>query len=833
MKNIKIRDFIYLGIITIAFIGLVLFLTNGMYLYGSTLDWYAQHISIPEYFRTLFYDTKDLFPDFAANIGAGQNIYNFSYYGFLSPIVLISYLLPKVSMTTYMIISTIISVIISTYLIYFFLKKKGYSSEVCFLSSLIFIMSAPMTLHSHRHIMFITYMPFLILGLFGVDKKIDNNKGWLLTLSTFLMIMTNYYFSIGGILCLFIYALHRYLQKMNKVTIKSFFQTFFSILVPILVAILCSSIILLPTLATLLNNRADSNISISLKELLIPSINSKNFLYYSYGLGLCAIIIPALINMYRKNKANITLGIILTLIVVFNLFNYILNGTMYIDAKSLIPLLPLYIYVIAEFLSDLFSKKLNYKILIPALIIISVLVYLNKYSYERYFGEIALLIITFIIYLKIPKKAIIIVPLSIFIIANSYIMNTSDELVLKYTSAENEELLKDDISSITSSDDGKYRISNDLNVTEYPNRIFDNINYYNKTIYSSISNQTYNKLYYDVLENNIAARNRALTVTTPNLLSLMLHGDKYVISRNKPLHGYEQISTNKGLNIYKNENVLPLGFATSNVMSYEDFDKLSDQVKQEALLNVIVADTETKNNFVANTQKIDLDFVKILEHENIKIEEDGSLTIDTKESIKISYELPEKYKNKIIFIRFKMNHAERNKDLVIKINNVKNKLTASSWKYYNNNEIFDYVLATQEQDKLVFNISEGKFNISDFESYVLDYASIEKCSQYVSKFIINNEETKGDKIKGDINIPEDSYFMLTIPYDKGFKIKIDNKETNYELVDHGFIGFKVGEGTHDIEIEYQAPMKKDSLLISSFGFIMFIIITILESKRKI
>lgn len=833
MKKLKVRDFIYLGIITLAFIGLVLFLTNGMYLYGATLDWYAQHISIPEYFRTLFYNTKDFFPDFAANIGAGQNIYNFSYYGLLSPIVLISYLFPKVSMTTYMIVSTIVTVIISAYLLYFFLKKKDYSSEVCFLSSLIFIMSAPMTFHSHRHIMFITYMPFVILGLFGVDKKIDNNKGWLLTLSTFLMIMTNYYFSIGGIACLFVYALYRYLQKMNKVTIKSFFQTFFSILVPILVAVLCSSIITLPTLATLLNNRADSNISISLKDLLIPSINNKSFLYYSYGIGLCAIIVPAIINMYRKNKANITLGIILTLLVVFNLFNYVLNGTMYIDAKSLIPFLPLYVYVIAEFLSDLFNKKLNYKVLIPVLVIISALIYFNKYSYERYFSEIALLIITFLIYLKFPKKAIIIVPLSIFIIANSYIMNTSDELVLKYTSAENEELLRDDISSITSSDDGKYRISNDLNVTEYPNRIFDNINYYNNTIYSSISNQTYNKLYYDILENNIAARNRALTVTTPNLLSLMLHGNKYVISRNKPLHGYEQISTNKGLNIYKNENVLPYGFATSNVMSYEDFDKLSDQVKQEALLNVIVADTETKNNFVANTHKIDLDLTKILVHENITLEEDGSLTINTKESIKINYELPSDYKNKILFIRFKMNHAEKNKDLVIKINNVKNKLTASSWKYYNDNEIFDYVLASQDQESLTFNISEGKFNLSDFEVYALDYASIEKCSQYVSKFIVTDEETKGDIIKGNINVPEDSYFMLTIPYDKGFKVKVDNKETNYELVDNGFIGFKITEGTHDIEVEYQAPMKKDSLLISAFGIIVFIVITVLESKRKI
>ncbi len=833
MKKFKLKDFIYLALITLAFVLMVLFLTNGVNLYGSTLDWYAQHISIPEYFRTLFYNTKDLFPDFAANIGGGQNIYNLSYYGLLSPIILISYLFPKVSMTTYMIVSTIVTVIISSYLIYFFLKKKEHSSEVCFLSSLMFIMSAPMSFHSHRHIMFITYMPFLILGLFGVDKKIDKNKSWLLTLSTFLMIMTSYYYSIGGIVCLFVYALYRYLQKMNKVTLKSFFQTFFSILIPILVAILCASIIILPTLATILNNRAASNINISLKDLLMPDIHNKSFLYYSYGLGLCAIIIPAIINIFKKNKANITLGVILTIIVIFNIFNYILNGTMYIDAKSLIPFLPLYILVIAEFLSDIFNKNLNYKVLIPVLLVVSILVYFNKYSYERYFGELAILIVSILIYTKFHKKAIVIIPISIFVICNCYIMNTSDELVLKLTAAENEELIKSSISSITSQDDGKYRISNDLNITEYPNRIFDNIDYYNSTIYSSVSNQIYNKFYFDTLANNIPSRNRALTVTTPNIFSLMLNSNKYVLSMNKPLQGYELVSTNKGLNIYKNENVLPYGFATSNVMSYEDFEKLNEAVKQEALLNVIVADTETKNNFVTSTEKIDLDFVKILENENVKVEEDGSISIESKEGLKISYDLPEKYHNKILFIRFKMNKIDRKKDLVIRINSVKNKLTASSWKYYNGNEVFDYVLASQDQTKLVFNISEGNYNISDFETYVLDYAYIEKCSQYLSKFIIDNASTKGDSIKGSINVLSDGYFMLTIPYDKGFDIKVDNESVAYELVDNGYIGFKIKEGHHNIEIKYNAPMKKASMYISLFGIIIFVIITILESKRKI
>lgn len=50
-------------------------------LFGAKVDWISQHSVLPDYFRQQFYDTGELFPEFAANIGGGQNIYHFAYYG--------------------------------------------------------------------------------------------------------------------------------------------------------------------------------------------------------------------------------------------------------------------------------------------------------------------------------------------------------------------------------------------------------------------------------------------------------------------------------------------------------------------------------------------------------------------------------------------------------------------------------------------------------------------------------------------------------------------------------------------------------------------------------
>ena len=196
---------------------LFILLTTGVNnVFGSNTDWLNQHTIFPDYFRQLFYETKELIPNFAFNYGGGQNIFNISYYGLLNPLILPSYFMPFVDMTTYMIIVNILVIIASTLLFYKFLKSHKYSDNTSLLVSLLFAFSVPIIFHMHRHIMFVNYMPFLIMAFMGVDKYIDNNKKCFLIINTFLMIMTSYYYSVGGLVTIFIYYLYRHLHKNNK-----------------------------------------------------------------------------------------------------------------------------------------------------------------------------------------------------------------------------------------------------------------------------------------------------------------------------------------------------------------------------------------------------------------------------------------------------------------------------------------------------------------------------------------------------------------------------------------------------------------------------------------
>lgn len=122
-------------------VGLI-FLVHPGCVYGAQTDWSNQHFAIPEYFRTRFYATGNLFPNFAMQLGSGQNIFNFAYYGLYSPVILLSFAFPWMTMATYLQISNILLTLIGTLLCYFWLRK-WFVPNLAFFLALLYLTAAP------------------------------------------------------------------------------------------------------------------------------------------------------------------------------------------------------------------------------------------------------------------------------------------------------------------------------------------------------------------------------------------------------------------------------------------------------------------------------------------------------------------------------------------------------------------------------------------------------------------------------------------------------------------------------------------------------------------
>lgn len=819
MKKLNKKDYINLSIILSFFIIYIITINLMGYTYGSTVDWISQHFRIPEYLRNLFYNTHSLFPNFAFNLGGGQNIYYLSYHGLFNPIIILSYLFPFIKMIDYIIISNILLVILSCVMLYKWINNK-FSSKVAFISTFIFLLAGPIIFHTHRHIMFNDYMLFLILALISVDKYFSTKDKKYLILNVLLIILTSYFYSVGALVTICIYALFKYISINSKCKFKDIFKEGFKFVLILIVPILISSILLIPTVYTLMCGRSDTNTSINILSLFIPKIDIDLFMYKSYSIGLSSIFIISLIENIISNKKNLRiLSIIISILIIFPIFNYLLNGFMYIDGKSFIPLLPICIYLIANTIDRILKKKINTKKLIIISLIVFVIIVLTnlKFQYLAFFIIDYMIVIgSIIIYKKINKNYVIIIPIILLSMGYCIAINTDDKLVTK------EELNNIETSNISISDDSFYRVGNSSYILENVNNVYDD-NYYLNTIYSSTSNMYYTNFVRNIFNNEIYNKDYHTITQSSNPLFNIYMGNKYLISK-YPIKGYNLVSDN----LYVNNDVFSIGYSSNKLMSKKEFDLLSYPYTIDALLNYIIVDKDIDNVYDSNIYEYNGE-INLTNYSNLTINNENNMyIIDSKNNGSMNIKLDDSIKNKVIFVTFDMNYNDKN-DTTITINNVINTLSYKGWKYHNNNYTFHYVI---DNNNLDITFSKGHYEINNIKIYTMDYDKVKSINDTHSNFIIDKDNTYGDYINGNINVEEDGYFILSIPYEKGFKIKLDGKEIDYELVDTSFIGFEINKGKHSISISYSAPFSNIAKIISIFGVIIYISIIIFDWRSK-
>lgn len=834
MEKINKKDKINLIIITVIFIGIIVFILRNNTLYGSILDWNTQHSVIPEYFRSLFYKTLNIFPDFALNLGSGQNIYNYSYYGLFNPVIIISYLFPFISMKSYIQVSSIILAYSSVILFYYFLKHNKFSNDVCLLGCIVFMTATPLLFHSHRHIMFMNYMPFLILALIGVDKYFEKSDGRLLCISVILIILMSYYYSIPAILAIIVYGVYKYITLNKKIAFKIFVVDGIKFLIPIMIGILITSILLVPTFYAIINGRLPNEISISLKDLIVPRINVKYLMYHSYGVGLTSFsLIGLIVLLLDKKRENRFLFISLISLIVFPIINYLLNGTMYIDAKVLIPFMPLYVYVVTLMFKKIYDKKIDIKKLLIASIMTLFLIYIGESSYVNYFYlDFIITLIVIILSIKVETKYLLKIFTIVVLVVYSCGANNKDTLVNKNDIYNDEN--KNQEALVKKVPKG-YNHTTLYNLKlENVNNIYGNLNIYSDYIYSSTGNSNYNIFMFNTLEVPMQSRNRLIISANKDLMYLMFSNNRYFIGDDIDITGYKKIDSIGNTSLYENADVLPFMYVSYNYYNKKDYGKLKFPYNNEVILNNVVVNEKTNNEF---DSKIKETFIRQsdIKYMDPSIVNNGDSITVKKNNSRMLIDVPEDARNKILFVSFDLTPQScKVGDLGITINGNLNKLTCKEWKYYNGNTTFNYVISGDTSNKVEVSFFKGMYKIDNLKIYYMDYDDIKDVKDKVTEVNIS-DKTKGDKIYASVETEKDGYFVTTLPYDKGFKIKVDGKIVNYEKVNTAYVGFKLEKGKHNIVIEYRAPFKTLGFIMSLVGIIIYIVFyhkNLIKFKKK-
>lgn len=789
--------------------------------FGANMDWISQHSVFPEYFRQQFYQTGQFFPEYAANIGGGQNIYNFSYYGLYNPIVLIAYLLPFMKMSDYLMAAGVICLAASVCLLYGWLKKRRFSTEIALGVAVLFLLAGPMIYQSCHQIMFVQYMPFLLMTFLGVDRYWEKGKPGLYTLGVFLMILTSFYFSIAGMAALFLYGWYGYPKGIRK-------RKLFGFLVPMIVAVLSAGVLLVPTAYAILQ-RSGSSKSQNLKELLMPKLQLDSSLYGTYSVGLTVILVAVLLGgivcgSIRERVVSVVCVALLTVPV----FAWGFNGMLYVRYKSLIPFLPFFCYLTAVFLNRMKNGEIGrWKgiFIFGGTVGVSLLaLYLQgdgsrAQNYQLILFESAALFFFFLIFQKWKRPFLLLVPALVCLVLINHAANgKAGNLVQKEDYQEiTDSAWQDAVRDALDGETGLCRTEQSgvaKKRKDNVNRIW-NMRQWTTSVYSSAYDTEYQNFRNNVFQVEQPFRNGLMQSASANPLFQKFMGVKYVIGRSED---GENFTTEV------QETAAPVIYGTSQILSEKTYQTMEFPYNQTMLMQYAVTDEENiAEHGVTKTKGIQETNVTFTAKHGVT-KEDDSWKIRTKKNQKATLSLDEDTsgKERILYLQFDVENEHPNRDVSIVINGIRNKLTAKSHLYYNGNTTFTYVMKlSADQKKVNVTLGKGTYRICNLKSYVSDTTVLEDDSLYQSTFTPDWNATKGNQISGSIEMEQDGYLITSIPYDSHLEIKVDGREVVTEKVNTAFVGCRMVSGEHWVTITYHVPGLSAGKWISLAGILLW------------
>ena len=356
--------------------------------YGS--DWLSQHLPLAETLRSAMLDSGRLLPLYL-HLGGGSSVYDFAYYGLLRPDILLGCLFPQVGMEYLLAGYSLAGIVLGTNLLFWWLRRRLRSepsgARAAAFAAMLYA-AANCLFHAHNQLMFVNYLPFLILTLIGIDRMAEQGKGaWLVTSGLSLVYLHSFYYSISCLAVCGIYAIDwvrgmrgvcRAIADMRCTSepigamrgdhaqahvcelrgarasgsptctgklrrdrrgtkcekrAKSFVLRLAGC---VCLSIGLCAVLLLPTGLDILSGSKDGGVFAAQLKLL--DLTLEGMLYTPYGMGLTLISLYCLLTALAQRKTRF-LAICMLAIAAIPAVSLLLNGLLYARGKILIPFL--------------------------------------------------------------------------------------------------------------------------------------------------------------------------------------------------------------------------------------------------------------------------------------------------------------------------------------------------------------------------------------------------------------------------------------------------------------------------------------------------------------
>lgn len=781
---------------------------NGKMILNS--DMHDQYVSLFSYLKNVLHG-EATFP-YTFSKGLGGAMYGSFFYYLSSPLNLLVYFAKD--LTIFLSILVIIKLALCSFTMNIFLsyKFKKNSFEI-FVFSFIYALIG-YNINYHSNIMWLDGVIMLPLILIGIDKIINNKKDLLYILTLFFAIITNYY--IGYMLCIisivyFLYSLLlKYEIKENK---KKILKEIIHFIIMTALVGLMTAFILIPSGIELLNTEriyslsSFKTINFNIFDYIAPFYigfgNFQNPLNYLGFNVYCGLLMVPLVVLYFKNskiskkekRLTLIVYLILFLPITFSILNYIWHMFTIPIAFNFRYSFFASLFTIYIALKSYFNLEVNKKTLIITFILILIfsisLMFLCEsvpeyYIYLKWYKIFISLIflIVYILFLIKDKYKLTIMIVFVEVILNIAIIGRESAMLDKSIYM----VEKNRLDEFSNTCDNSLRCESLINMTGNDSLF---ANYNGITYFLTTANKGNMKFLLNM--NGIKTKRNFYYYTSLNPIFEMLTGIEYIQGRMKT-NDYKVMSSiiMNGVEIYtfKNNRALSLGYMVSNKLKNFSSEN-SGIIYQQDLLNSML-DNNVNYYVKLNNKKID----------------------DLEYKVLIDIESPYLY---IIGPQ------------IISIND--KELTRDDAIYINDGDGGGYnILYNQYIDNSI--ILEFREEPDNIDVYYIDINEINKFYNEISKNQLKIIENSGNYIKGEIVNEDSGILFTTIPYEKGWTIKVNGEKVEYFKIVDGFIGIEINEGKNTIEFQYIIYGFIPSIFVSIFSFGCLVIYKILRKKKE-
>ena len=792
----------------------------------ATVDANIQYIDFFSYLKDVLSGSNSIAYTFSDTLG-GDTLSIVSYY-LASPFNLLLLLFPKSEILTFFNLACALKISMCALTMSIFLScrfgKKLRPVFVLLLSLSYAFMQYNLT--QADNIMWLDGVYMLPLMLLGVYKAINDKNLILLSVSTGLCIIFNWY--IAGMCCLFTIIWFffecglRYLDINNgKFDFKDMLASLLIYGSGMVIALLLSAGLFLPTVYSMLGGKGVDcyfsykfigNIlnAVTGYRLGAISTNGNPSLYCGsiavIGAG-CLFISKEISRKHKLLFCGMFLFVLMTLFwqPLYMLFSLLRPIGSHLIRHAFLSIFAL-IFMSAYFFSSSTQNRAKY--VLTSVFSFSLLLLLLEYISPSiglqsvYYTIIAAVAAALLATVVLRSRAACV--MSVFVLLAELGVNTI-LLILVGQGADYSEYTRqyqiqqqEQISDIKDYDTGFYRIAQTVKRT--------GASYNDSMAYAFASNAGFTSCtdndQLDFLERlGYRTEGECITIVEdPVIAADSLLGVKYVIS-DTPIVGLEpvnQIESRTGT-VYQNPYCLPMAYVIS------DFDR-----KDYEYTNPF----EYHNQLFSRLTGINTGLYKRLD----------STRTDTDSGFEYTFEMPRG--NYVLYGNFDI--EEYSQKAVLNLNGKKT-INYGSWL---SRSVFS--IPAQGGESVSIDVSaDDTGNFSEAQFYALDLDVLKTVSDKLSENAITDINFDDDRIYGSVYSENGGYAVLAVPYSENWSFEINGVPAEPLALGEGLTVLPISAGENIIDAKYTIPFLTLGILISVVGVLILIAVAVITYNKRI